>query len=298
MNNKLFSCGYFVLALTTFAHAEGTTNTEINQQKLTTSTVFVDGTNSSNSTEALPGATSDAQTSSFSENVALYSQYIYRGLAQSNRHPSFQFGIDYNHTSGFYLGAWASTITWIRDSGAYSSNPSANMEIDIYGGLKRTFEFNKDLSYDIGFLRYNYPGSYPSGAVKPDTNELYGTLIWKWLTAKYSYSLGNTFGVSDARGTSYIDLTATFPLTDDVTLTLHAGRQEYKGNSDANNIFSYNDFRGEISKNLSNNWQIGFGVSDTTAKSNNGSGSNIYYYSAIDKNIGATTGYIFVKKVF
>ncbi|MES2207985.1 MAG: TorF family putative porin [Pseudomonadota bacterium] len=56
------------------------------------------------------------------------------------------------------LGAWASTITWIRDSGAYASNPSANMEIDTHGGLKRSFEFNKDFSYDIGFLDITIPG--------------------------------------------------------------------------------------------------------------------------------------------
>jgi uncharacterized protein (TIGR02001 family) len=239
----------------------------------------------------------------FSSNLALYSQYIYRGLTQSNQHPAFQFGVDYSHASGVYLGAWGSTITWIRDSAAYVPNPSANVELDVYGGYKHTLESNKDLSFDLGFLRYNYFGTYPSGAgvpPTPDTNELYAAVTWKWLTAKYSYSLGKTFGVAEAKGSDYLDLTAAVPVTDDITLTLHAGHQRYKGSIDGvsnDDKFSYTDYRVELAKNLSANWQIGAGVSDTNAKSTF-AGNNAYYYPTIDKNIGKATAYAFAKKTF
>ncbi|MES2206909.1 MAG: TorF family putative porin [Pseudomonadota bacterium] len=232
----------------------------------------------------------------FSANVTLISQYLYRGLTQSNGRPALQGGIDYNHTSGLYAGIWASSITWIRDSGGYP-DASANIELDVYGGLKRSLNSYPDFSYDVGFLRYEYPGHYATGAIKPNTNEIYGALSWKWLTAKYSHSLGNTFGTGDAKGTNYIDLTAAIPVRDDLMLTLHAGRQKFKGQanpatSSNDSLFSYSDYRAELAKSFDNNWQVGIGASFTNAKDAG------YLYGNINKNIGKNTGYIFVKKTF
>ena len=60
----------------------------------------------------------------FTGNVGLFSQYIFRGLTQTNRKPAIQGGFDYAHESGFYAGVWASNISWITDSfgvgGSYS----------------------------------------------------------------------------------------------------------------------------------------------------------------------------------
>src|ERR1051325_8201182 len=48
-------------------------------------------------------------------NFGLFSQYIFRGLTQTNKEPAIQGGFDYAHASGFYLGTWASNISWLRD---------------------------------------------------------------------------------------------------------------------------------------------------------------------------------------
>jgi uncharacterized protein (TIGR02001 family) len=142
-------------------------------------------------------------------------------------------------------------------------------------------------------LHYDYPGSYPAGKVKAHTNELYGALNWKWISAKYSYSLGDTFGTGDAKGTYYADLTAAIPVRKDFTLTLHAGRQSYKSKNGADNsIYSYSDYRIELAKSYENNWQFGIGATNTTAKDVG------YNYVNINKNIGRATGYIFAKKTF
>ncbi|WP_035867117.1 TorF family putative porin, partial [Cupriavidus sp. SK-3] len=71
----------------------------------------------------------------FTANVTLASEYRYRGLMQTNRRPAIQGGFDYTHSSGFYLGNWNSSISWLGDS-----NPevSAPIEIDLYGGFKNT----------------------------------------------------------------------------------------------------------------------------------------------------------------
>lgn len=183
---------------------------------------------------AVPGvamAADAAPAPLFTANVALVTDYLYRGISQTGGNPAIQGGFDYAHSSGFYAGVWGSSISWISDGGLGSN---AGLELDTYFGFKNSFA--TDFSYDVGFLRYNYPGKYvdpmPTNFAKPDTNEIYGLIGWKWITLKYSDSLGDTFGVSNASGTSYIDLSASYTLEGSgVTLGAHYGKQTYKGSS-------------------------------------------------------------------
>lgn len=65
-------------------------------------------------------------------NVGLYSQYIFRGLTQTDGSPAIQGGVDFTHSSGFYLGAWASNISWLEDGGNYQG---FSLELDLYGAI-------------------------------------------------------------------------------------------------------------------------------------------------------------------
>src|ERR1700716_1518223 len=65
-------------------------------------------------------------------NFGIYSQYIFRGLTQTDRKPAFQGGFDFAHTNGFYLGTWGSNVRWLHDAGACAHGCS--LEWDIYGG--------------------------------------------------------------------------------------------------------------------------------------------------------------------
>ncbi|WP_353140852.1 TorF family putative porin, partial [Limnohabitans sp.] len=49
-------------------------------------------------------------------NVGVFSQYRYRGIAQTKGDAALQAGVDYANANGFYLGAWGSTIKWIKDA--------------------------------------------------------------------------------------------------------------------------------------------------------------------------------------
>src|SRR5262249_42424719 len=102
-------------------------------------------------------------------NVGFYSQYIFRGLTQTDRDPALQRGSDYSHSSGFYLGTWGSNISWLRDGGAYRNGGS--LEWDFYGGYK--WGFAPDWTLDLGGLYYWYPGDANPGLPKADTFELY-----------------------------------------------------------------------------------------------------------------------------
>ena len=83
----------------------------------------------------------------FSANIGLVSDYRYRGISQTRLKPAIQGGVDYGLPGGFYVGAWASNIKWIKDLGG-----DANVEIDLYGGYKG--EITKELTFDIGVLTY------------------------------------------------------------------------------------------------------------------------------------------------
>ena len=214
-----------------------------------------------------------AEEGPFSANVSLTSNYLYRGISQTGGKPALQGGFDYTHSSGFYAGAWGSSISWLGDtytaSGGTAGANNAGLELDTYFGFKNSFA--TDFNYDVGFLRYNYPGSYPAtfaaGAAKANTNEVYGLIGWKWISLKYSYSLGNTFGVADARGTDYVDLSANYPIEDTgFTLGAHYGRQDFKGQyaGSGPTALSYNDYRLGVSKDFSG-YVVGVAYSKTNA---------------------------------
>ena len=234
-----------------------------------------------------------APDNTFTANVALYSQYIFRGLTQTDRRPAIQGGFDYAHSSGFYAGAWGSNISWISD---FSPGVSASLELDTYLGFKHSI-INDDFGYDVGYLRYNYPGNYRdvfgNSITKADTDELYGALSWKWVSFKYSHSIGTkTFGIPDSKDTYYADLTAAVPLPADLTLTLHVGRQKYKGADGANNVLTYTDWKAELAWAFAKDWSAGAGYTDTNAK------KEAYTPIGTGRFIGDGQGYAFLKKTF
>ena len=51
----------------------------------------------------------------FSSNVGIFSQYVFRGISQTNERPAVQGGFDVSHKSGFYVGTWLSNVSWLSD---------------------------------------------------------------------------------------------------------------------------------------------------------------------------------------
>ena len=117
--------------------------------------------------------------SPFSANIALTTDYLFRGMTQTGHKPALQGGFDYAGPSGIYAGVWGSNISWIQDTGMAAS---ASVELDTYLGISNSFA--TDFTYDVGFLRYNYPGTYFPGVASANTNELYGAIGYKWVTLK------------------------------------------------------------------------------------------------------------------
>ncbi len=170
-------------------------------------------------------------------NASVTSDYRYRGISQTRLKPAVQGGVDWSDASGFYAGAWGSTIKWIKDAGG-----DADIELDVYGGYKT--EIASGLTLDVGLLQY----VYPSNDLNPSANtlEAYGALSFGPATLKISRSFTNLFGFADSKGSMYVDLSATFDLGDGWSLTPHIGRQSVKRNSAA----SYTDVSLMLNKTI------------------------------------------------
>ena len=190
-------------------------------------------------------------------NVGAVTDYRYRGISQSRLDPALQGGADWVQSAdgGFYVGTWASTIKWIKDAGA----EKGSVEVDVYGGYKGSIM--EGLGYDVGLLQYWYPRNrydQVSGE-KADTTEVYGALTYGPVTAKYSHALTDTFGTADSKNSYYLDLSASFEITDGWMLVPHVGRQKIKNSTN----LSYTDYSLGLSKDFS-----GFVVSATFVGTN------------------------------
>ena len=251
--------------------------------------------------------------------AGLFSQYIFRGLTQTDRKPAVQANFDINHSSGLYLGIWTSNVTWPRDK--YGSDPSAvtsdstnytkggSQEIDIYAGFKKDDIAKSGFGIDVGALQYYYPGTErgkDAGFAKLNTTEIYGAVNYYWLQAKYSqvvskdaWGFGRYAGQDkDAKGTYYAELNANIPIGEligggplkGLSGIAHYGKQEFD-NDTALGMPSYEDYKVGLSNAFDNGIVVGAFYTDTKGTRNSA-------WTFNGKNIGNETGTFFVQKTF
>ena len=207
----------------------------------------------------------DAQAGT-SGNVSLTSDYVFRGVSQSNQEPALQGGVEYAADSGFYIGGWGSSISWLSDLSSSAAPISSNLELDVYGGYRG--KFSEAVSYDVGALYYWYPGDFPSGFNSADTLEVYAGVSVAAsekvsLGAKYSGSTTDLFGYADSSGSGYLDLSATFAVADGWSIGAHAGKQWIEGAG--NDAFEYTDWKLGVTKSFENGFSVGLAYTGTDA---------------------------------
>jgi uncharacterized protein (TIGR02001 family) len=218
-----------------------------------------------------------APESAIAYNVGVVSEYRYRGLAQTKGDPALQGGVDYTDASGFYLGAWGSTIKWIKDSSLAGANQTSGpVEIDLYGGYK--FEA-AGLGFDVGYLRYQYQGNTlkkttAATLVNANTDEVYGAVTYGVTTLKYSYAMSDLFGFNKSKGSTYWDLSATFDLGNGYSFVPHAGHQKV-----VNNTTSYTDIALTLNKDLGDGLSASISAISTNGK---GKGDFASYATSYD----------------
>ena len=209
--------------------------------------------------EDAPEAKSDY---SVSYNIGLFSQYIFRGYTQTNGDPALQGGVDVEHSSGFYVGAWASNISWLEDTNSYSHGGS--LELDLYAGYANEIG-DTGISYDVGFLQYLYPGDVAPDYANANTTEAHIGLGYGWFDAAVHVVTSDTAWTwGDARGTAYYEINAEVPVGDlvdykylsGVSANFHVGYQDFAGHpvyaagKYDNEIDSYADWKIGLNKNF------------------------------------------------
>lgn len=211
----------------------------------------------------------EASPHSLTANVGLFSSYRFRGIDQTFGKPALQGGVDYAHESGFYAGNWNSSVS----SGA--GFPDGSLEMDFYGGWKKTWG---DFGLDLGGILYYYPGSEgralgaraDSGAVT--NKELYVGGSWKFLSLKYYHSVDDYFSLrgwdatgastgKSTRGTHYLDLSASYDLGNGWGINGHVGHLSAKNMSNG----SYTDWKIGVTKDI-DGWLVGLSYVDSNAQ--------------------------------
>ena len=240
----------------------------------------------------------------FTANIGLFSEYIFRGIAQTAGKPAVQGGFDYSHVSGFYAGTWASNISWLEDFGAYNRS---SLEWDFYGGYKQNFPGSDDWFYDLGVYGYVYPGRKNPGVFSADTWELYAALGWKWTSVKFSYALTDYFGArpnasaQKTDGSWYLDWSATYPIGETGWALLgHVGHADVRhdgSDSDPTTLgkVGYTDWKAGVSYTLPEgpfkNVEIGAYYTGNDAKQR-------FYTDLTGYNTAKDRGVVYVKKTF
>ncbi len=190
---------------------------------------------------------------SVSANIGVVSNYIWRGITQTDDKAAVQGGLDYSHSSGFYAGTWVSNVDFNLDE----DSPSA--EVDLYLGY--TNSIIEDLTYNVKGIYYAYPGG-------KDLNfaEVGGSLGYKWFKLGVDYTVyGENEGGLYDQGDWYFSGAFTYDeLPYGLSFSLRAGYTDYK-NSDITFVETLNDVDIERSANA-DYWNYGASISKTAGE--------------------------------
>jgi uncharacterized protein (TIGR02001 family) len=216
-----------------------------------------------------------APASPVTGNMSIVSDYRFRGISQTYLGPAIQGGVDYAHASGLYFGNWNSSVT------SLVFTEGSGIEMDAYLGYKKTFG---DIGIDVGTIYYWYPRAKFLGE-SFDNWEIYAGASWRWVSGKLFYALTDYFGLDDtqanggywvhratsaplggrgsSRGTYYLDLTATVPLTKELGVVAHYGMLEVEKYGE----LDYKDWKLGVTYDLAG-WVFGAAYVDTDADAN------------------------------
>jgi uncharacterized protein (TIGR02001 family) len=150
-----------------------------------------------------------------SYNVGVASDYVFRGVSQTQEDPQVFGGVDLTYGIG-YAGVWASNVDFGSD------DPSA--EIDLYAGVKPTIG---DATLDLGVIYYGYvddkganPGSFSyfefkAAASRPIGPATAGVAVY--YSPQYPITKGEAL---------YYEINGSIPIVDKLSLSGALGEQQ------------------------------------------------------------------------
>ena len=194
---------------------------------LSTSTT---ATSVSTTAESSTSEKGSSKWGSVAGNLALTSDYIYRGQSLTNHNPAAQGEIDWTHPTGIYLGAWGSNVK-IQDA-------TTPFEADWYGGYN--YSFTSSLSAGIGAMYY----SYYRGS---DLNTLEYPLQLTWNETKLGLAYSPHWGAADAGHAWYVSAGWSHKVKWETTLNLNVGYSMFAPDL---GITNYEDFHAGLTRDM------------------------------------------------
>ena len=162
----------------------------------------------------LSASSFSASAVELSGDITFASDYAFRGVSQTEEAPALQGGLSLTDESGFYVSVWGSNVDFLAEG---------TLELDVMLGWSGAI--NDDWSTDVGIMRYGYPNTAIDGS---NFWEIYGSLSYKDLTFGLAYSddyyanSGNFY---------YVYANYSYALTENFSLDLHVGQNEYDDSS-------------------------------------------------------------------
>lgn len=137
----------------------------------------------------------------FSGGLTATSDYVFRGLSQTNEDPALQGEIRFDHSTGLYAGLWASNVD-------FGGSVGSGIEYDTFIGYARSL--TDTVGIDVQFVRYNYSGL--NGSSDFEYNEFIGNLSFaEYYTATLGYS---TDVLASGDNGTYLALAGSWPITE------------------------------------------------------------------------------------
>ncbi|MEO3877060.1 TorF family putative porin [Rheinheimera fenheensis] len=175
------------------------------QRTILAASLWMLGTGLSNAT---------ASELTLSGDVTFASDYAFRGISQTEEAPALQGGLSLSSASGFYASVWGSNVDFLAEG---------TLELDVMLGWSGAI--NDDWSTDVGIMRYSYPNAEIDGS---NFYELYGSLSYKDLTFGLAYSDDY---YANSGNFIYVYANYAYALSDNLSLDLHVGQNEYDDSS-------------------------------------------------------------------
>jgi uncharacterized protein (TIGR02001 family) len=209
----------------------------------------------------MPVGSMPAPVSLFSGDVQFRSNFVARGISQSQGQPSLQAEIDVNSGEGVYAGVDGDSINWIDQL-----YPGDSVDTEVDGWLGYRKRLGSGWTTKAGFVRIQFPGRYVQQsppADEPNATEAFGYIAWKAFSAQLNYAVTNYVNTPDSKGTVYLSLSASQPVGGSWTLGAGLGRVAVSGRNpvdgQSNSRFNYTDYK------LSIAFALGSGFSLTLA---------------------------------
>jgi len=184
-----------------------------------------------------------------SMNIGATSNYIWRGVTQTDDKAAVSGGLDWSADSGLYAGTWVSNVDFGPGLSPY--------ELDLYGGYAGDVG---DFGYDVGLIYYTYDPDDDANFL-----ELGLSGSWQFLSAGLNYTLdgeANDDTSAFVEGDLYYYVGASFDLPEDFSFGLTYGSYNFE-NDGMPGVEDYEHYQADLSKSAGDFGDVTLSLSDT-----------------------------------